>query len=206
MFNMPNEKIIEAYSSGRCPICTLLRQDEFDYLCNWVSISNEKYKNSRMRQGLLKSNGFCNYHFWEFSKISNNYGSAGICVGLIEKIINNLQDQKDFLGVKCPVCIDLKVNESKYIKELVFSLSSPENKTRYAEGWGLCIPHLSKTMAYTKDASLISYLLETEKLQLERVKMNALELIRKEGPPLRWEQTDDEKKSWFRAIEKLVGR
>jgi hypothetical protein len=48
--------------------------------------------------------------------------------------------------------------------------------------------------------------LETEKKQLERVKMDALELIRKKNPPLRWEQTDDEKNSGFRAIEKLVGR
>jgi len=36
--------------------------------------------------------------------------------------------------------------------------------------------------------------------------MNAVELIRKRGLSLRWEQTEDEKNSYFRAVEKLIGK
>jgi hypothetical protein len=203
---MEKEKIIELFSSGRCPICALLRQDEFDYLCHWVGVSDEKYKNSEERKRLLELSGFCNYHFWEYEQVGTKYGSAEICIGLIEKTINNLQDQKSRIGANCPVCNDLKVNESEHIKELAYLLSSSRNRTKYAEGVGLCIPHLIKTLAYTNDDSLTPFLLETAKKQLERVKMNAVELIRKKDAPLRWEQTDDEKNSYFRAIEKLAGR
>jgi len=211
-----NEKIIKAFLGGRCPVCALLRQDEFDYLCHWVGVSGEKYKNSEERNRILRASGFCNYHFWEYERISTHYGIAEICIGLIENIIDNLRNQREKsqllhsqenrIGLNCPVCADLEANELDYLKDLISLLGSHENRIRYTEGWGLCIPHLIKAMAYTNDASLVLFLLETEKKQLERVKMDALELIRKKNPPLRWEQTDDEKNSGFRAIEKLVGR
>jgi len=202
-----NKKIIESFSSGRCPVCALLQEDEYNYLCHWVGASGEKYKYSDERFRLLKLNGFCNYHFWRLERINTYYGSARICVGLIEKIIDDLQNQKDRLGANCPVCEDLKANESEHIKELISLLDSRDNRRRYAEGWGVCIPHLMKALTYTNsDNHLASFLVKTEKKQLERVKVNALELIRKRHSSLRWQQTDDEKNSWFRAIEKLVGR
>ena len=155
---------------------------------------------------LLELSGFCNYHFWEFERLGSHYGSAGISAGLIEKIIDNFWNHENRIGAKCPICEDLKANESEYIKGLIFSLDSHENKIRYTKGWGLCIPHLVKATADTNDASLVSFLFETEKSQLERVKLNSMELIRKKNAPLRWEQTEDEKNSYFRAIEKLIGR
>jgi len=213
---MSNKKTIEAFSSGRCPVCDLLEQDEFDYLCHWVGVSGEKYKNSEERNRVLKLRGFCNYHFWEFEHLNTNYGSAEVCAGLIEQVIENLRNKKEKkllldsqenrIGSNCPLCADLKARESEYFKELASLLGYYENKTRYSKGWGLCIPHLIKAITYTNDDLLISFLLETGEKQLERIKMNAMEFIRKKDSPLRWEQTDDEKKSWFSAIEKLVGR
>jgi hypothetical protein len=70
----------------------------------------------------------------------------------------------------------------------------------------LRVPHLIKTMEYVKDASVKLFLLETEQEQLKKIKNNAAALIRKINPPLRREQNEDEKKSYLRAIEKLVGR
>jgi hypothetical protein len=39
-------RIIESFSSNRCPLCALLRRDEFDNLCHWVVLSVESTKDS----------------------------------------------------------------------------------------------------------------------------------------------------------------
>jgi len=201
-------KILGSFSSGRCPICALLRQDEFDYLCDWVGSSNEKYRNTKRRIRLLKSRGFCNYHFWEFEKISSHYGSAEVSIELIEQLITILRTNEDCRNrhITCLVCSDLKQKESSYLNGLACLLKDDNNRKKYAEGWGLCYPHLLKILNHIKDASITKFLLKTELEQLKRVKSHAMELLRKKEPPLRWEQTDDEKGSYFRAIEKLVGR
>jgi len=209
---MENKKIIESFSSGRCPICALLRQDEFDYICEWVGVSDAKYRKAEKRIGLVKSKGFCNYHFWEFENISRHDGSAEMCLELIEQLITFLQTNKKSTSknykdhIICPVCSGLKEKQHEYLSAMVSSLRMIENRKKYTDGWGLCYPHLFKILSYAKDSSLREFLVDTELAQLKRVKFNAMELVRKKDSPLRWERTDDEKASYFRAIEKLVGR
>lgn len=202
-------KILESLSLGRCPICALLRQDEFDYICEWVGVSDAKYRKAEKRISLVKSKGFCNYHFWEFENISRHDGSAEVCLELIEQLIIFLRGKKSETyksHIICPVCSGLKEKQHEYLNALVSSLRTIENRKKYADGWGLCYPHLLKIFNYVKDTSLREFLLDTELEQLEKVKASAMELVRKKDSPLRWEQTDDEKVSYFRAIEKLVGR
>ena len=220
-----SEKIINAFSSGRCPVCAMLRKDEFDSLCHWVGQSDDKYKGSENRNKLLTSGGFCNYHFWEFQGISTHYGSASIGVELIERLIKILRDhnyenltdafkerKEDFKvwslegDAHCLLCRELKKKEKMYLKELAVILQDDGHKARYSESLGLCIPHFIKIVDYIEDDSLIKFLLETEISQMEKIKANAINLTQKKDPPLCWEQTEDEKKSWFRAIEKIVGR
>jgi len=220
-----SEKVIDAFSSGRCPVCAMLRQDEFDGLCHWVGQSAEQYRGSDERKKLLDCGGFCNYHFWELQGINTNYGSAGFGLELIERLIQVLRNHdyehlidafkernEDFKvwslegNVHCPLCRDLKKKEKNYLRELMVILQDNVHKTKYADGYGLCIPHFVKTMDYIEDDSLIRFLFETEIAQLEKVKIDAANFIQKKEPPLCWQQTEDEKKSWFRAIEKIVGR
>jgi hypothetical protein len=213
---MRKGNILDAFLSGRCPACSLLRQDEFDLLCHWVGVSDEKHRTSNERKKLLKSKGFCNYHFWAFERISGPYGSAEVGMELIEEIIDILQGEEGgnrFLGLlehyrnlDCPLCADMGEIEAAYIKELISLLAFHDNRDKYAAGWGLCLPHLIQTVMQLKDDSIVSFLLETAKERLESVKSNAGDFIRKKAPPLRWEQTKDEENSGFRAIEKLVGR
>jgi len=213
---MRKGNILDAFLSGRCPICSLLRQNEFDLLCRWVGRSGEEDREAKERKELLKANGFCNYHFWEFGQISGQYGGAEICIGLINKYVAILQnEQKEirssgvkthYRGLDCPLCADMRKIETDYIIELISLLDSDENRRKYAAGWGLCIPHLIKTIIEVKDDSLVSFLFEEEKEKMEQLELNAREFVRKRNAPLRWEQTDDEKNSWFRAIENLVGR
>jgi len=213
---MRKGNILDAFLSGRCPICSLLRQNEFDLLCHWVGVSDEKHRTSNERDKLLKSRGFCNYHFWEFERIGGSYGSAEVGMGIIEEIIDILQIEErgnlfssllgHYRNLDCPLCADMGEIEAGYIKELMFLLGFHDNRDKYAAGWGLCFPHLIQIVMQLKDDLIISFLLETAKSKLETVKLNAGEYICKRHPPLSWEQTKDEENSGFRAIEKLVGR
>jgi hypothetical protein len=63
-----------------------------------------------------------------------------------------------------------------------------------------------KVINYIDDISFLKFLFETEIDQLEKVKTDAVGFVAKRYPPLRWEQTDNEESSWFRAIEKIISR
>jgi len=221
-----DERIIESFSSGRCPLCAMLRQDEFDSLCHWVGESAEQYKGSQDRKKLIASGGFCNYHFWEFQRLSTHYGSAGIGLELIDRLAKILRAcdrrrlvdifrkrNEDFKilslegeGADCLLCRDLKKNEQAYLKELTGVLKDSGYQTRYAKGCGLCLPHFIKIIDYVEDDTLLEFLFKAEISQLEKIKSDAMNFIKKRQPPLCWGQTEDEKKSGLKAIEKLVGR
>jgi len=211
---MENKKIADTFLNNRCQICALLQKDEFDIFCKWVGVSDEKFGLTKERARLLKSRGFCNYHFWQLTQINSNDGIAVICDGLIEKIANILRKEKVSRllpalvkyrhGRHCPICDDLKKAEITYIKKFIALLDS--NKSQYEKKYGLCIPHLIQIAAYAKDSSLIRFLLDTEIKQLERLKTNAANFVYKKKKMLRGELTHDEKTSWFFAVEKLAGR
>jgi hypothetical protein len=102
-------------------------------------INDKKYENSDERNRILRMGGFCNYHFWEYQRISTDYGIAEISIGLIDRIIDILQGRRnleDLSARDCPLCVDLKASESKYIKEFIALLGSRENQTKYAKKRG----------------------------------------------------------------------
>jgi len=214
-------KIIEAFYSDGCPLCAMLRRDELDSLYQWVGQSNNNAKNSARIKQLLDAGGFCNYHFWRFQEMCTHYGSANVGAQLIEKLLETLRVDKqihpgnalkhrekvpDAWFAECPLCFELREKEGGYIEELLVILKNQEGRLVYENSCGLCIPHYVKAVNYIDDNSLMSFLYETQIHQLERIKTDAESFISKRYPPKRWNQTEDEKISWFRAIEKIVGR
>jgi hypothetical protein len=214
-------RIIEAFSSDGCPLCAMLRRDELDSLYQWVGQSNNNAKNSARIKRLLDAGGFCNYHFWRFGEMCTHYGSANVGAQLIEKLLETLRADKkihpgnalkrrekisDAWFAECPLCFELREKEDGYIKELLVILKNQEDRLVYENSRGLCIPHYVKALNYIEDDSLINFFYETQIKQLERIKTNAESLISKRNPPKRWNQTEDEKMSYFRAIEKISGR
>jgi len=199
-------KIIKAFSSDGCPLCAILRRDEFESLCQWVGSSTAE--SAMQIKKLTDAGGFCNYHFWRFREIASPYGIANIGSQLIDKLLIALRAHKPghFQFTECPLCLGLRKKESAYLRELLVILKNSKHKSLYEKTCGLCIPHYMKIKDYIDDSLLMNFMYETQVAQLEKVKVDAIGFVNKRQPPMRWEQTEDEKKSWFRAIEKLVGR
>jgi len=210
-------RLKEVLSRNDCPVCSLLSDDEFDLLCEWVGKSGTEDGATEERIRLSDSNGFCNYHFWMFAKISGMYGNAVTSIDQIEKIqhmpgfngkgghvIDLLKEH--FKNIRCPVCADLKDMESAYLEELISLLNEEENKMKYAQGDGLCLPHLMLLSEKKQSGPLFQFLIERGCVQMEKIKADAVNLGSKRHPPLSWEQTKNEKRSGSRAIKKLIGR
>jgi hypothetical protein len=153
--------------------------------------------------------------------MSTHYGSANIGAQLIEKLLEILRTKKqkcpgnslkhrekisDAWFAECPLCFELREKEKEYLGELLVILKNQEGKLVYENSCGLCIPHYMKTIDYVGDDLLMNFLYEMEIHQLEKLKTNASGFVSKRYPPQRWNQTKDEKKAWFRAIEKISGR
>ncbi|MBM4053864.1 MAG: hypothetical protein FJ264_04150 [Planctomycetes bacterium] len=208
-------RIISALSSERCPVCAMLYQDEFDSLCRWAGKSGETYRDSEQRIHLVNAGGFCNYHFWQFQRISSHYGTANVCIVLLVKLIAVLNSVKhkhnlNILSaenvMKCPLCYELKQKEAGYLKELTNILEDDDIKPKYVSGCGACMPHFIRLMDYSDDELLLEFLFDTQITQIARIKSDAEGFIRKMNPSSRWEQTKAEKKSWLLAIEKIAGK
>ena len=214
-------RIIESFSLDGCPLCSMLRRDELDILYRWIGQSNNAAKNSGLIRKILDAGGFCNFHFWRFQEMSTHYASANIGAQLIDKLLEILRTNKqecpgnalkyrektsDAWLAECPLCFELREKESGYLKELLAILKHEENRLRYENSCGLCIPHYVRVIEYIDDDSLMGFLYETQISQLEGIKTNAESFISKRHPSQRWKQTEDEKKVWFQAIEKITGR
>lgn len=140
---------------------------------------------------------------------------------LIEKLLETLKTSKqthpvnalkrrdrvsDAWFAECPLCFELKAIEGRYLEKLTVVLKNNRFKTLYENSCGLCIPHCVKAINYIDDDSLMDFLYEAGINQLKRIKTNADSFISKRYPPQRRQQTEDEKISWFRAVEKIAGR
>ena len=62
-----------AVRSGRCPVCFLLRREEFGELSHWVGGSVDDTEN---RRRLDEAGGFCNGYFWLLTELHSPQSGA----------------------------------------------------------------------------------------------------------------------------------
>ena len=180
----------------------------------WVSEGEEE-----VRKQFYKKKRLCNYHFWKLEKRSTDDTMACMTEFLLEQFLSELKGRdkqqigawiKDQNNVSdknvCPICERLSELERKYIELLVTFIGEKENTILYGKSRGLCVPHFFKIFSFSNDDHIRNLLLDIQKDHINTLLNELKEFIRKKGPSLRWERTDDEKVAYFRAIEKIAGR
>jgi hypothetical protein len=207
------ERFKKAFNSGRCIICHLLREDEFDILCQWVGNRQEE----EFQKILLGRGGFCNYHLWTLEKLCDPLGTAYLTKALLDQFIceadeNRIDEFKNYTKKqynlseknKCPVCDGIAGCEAKHLKNLKEFLRSEQNLELYQKSRGLCIIHFIKLFDFLEDTRLKEKIFSIQKQHIEILLRELEGFIRKQRRTLRWQRTDDEKRAYMRALEKLV--
>ncbi len=204
----------EALHSGRCPVCFLLRQDEFEELRRWVGSGVDDPQN---RHRLDEAGGFCNAHFWLLRELHSPQSGSRVNEYLATRLLDWLRDpdRQDWSAQSvwlrqatalCPLCVRLDACETAHVRAFVAWLSESVAWSEYAESRGLCVPHLLRCQSVIQDPALRQHLHQAQAAQIERLQHEMRELVRKLAAGRRWDASRDEWLAWERATEKFVGR
>jgi hypothetical protein len=204
----------EAVRSDRCPVCFLLRREEFAELSHWVGGDVADPEN---RRRLDEAGGFCNGHFWLLTELHSPQSGALVNDYIAGKLLERLRDpgwqgweaQAAWLrkaAERCPVCARLRACEGAHVREFVGWLREGAAWAEYAQSRGLCLPHLLRCRAVAGDEVFQERLTEAQVAQIERLRGEMRGLVRKLEWGQRWEATRGEWAAYERATEKFVGR
>jgi len=207
-------ELTKAIKSGHCPICALLRDDEFHELCRWVG---DNVADEGNRQRLDTAGGFCNYHFWRLRKIHSPLSGSLVNDFVAAKFLDSLRNSASGNGLahaqwlrnvvkQCPLCAHLQGREVIHLRALANWLNEPPAWQEYENSRGLCLPHLVRLQPLIDKPMLRNQLVCTQIVQVERLRKEMRDFMRQFENGQRWEISHDEWKAWERVIEKLVGR
>ena len=213
------ERIIR--SGAECFLCALEDEIERKYIDTYLS---ELVMDTKAREKLVQSGGFCNHHFYRMLAMatrpdsSDGHGIALITQSIIEKTIQDLQKQRK-LGkenfpqtTECLACTHIDNLMEIYNRKIVelFCSCNEEFLKLFKYSKGLCIPHflsLFTTLENTKcNEDIVKIIFEVEKKNLQRLKLELSEYVKKQS----YEFSNADRKALedvpLRSIQKIVGR
>jgi hypothetical protein len=79
----------KAVHFGRCPVCFLLRRNEFDELSRWVGGDVADQQN---RERLEQAGGFCNSHFWRLNELHSPQSGSVVDDFIATRLFRSLRD------------------------------------------------------------------------------------------------------------------
>jgi hypothetical protein len=188
---MIEDEIIKEMLSipGRCHICECL--DNFE-LASMARVQNQINVDAHMKSELI-SRGFCNHHFWAIASLTSQKTAAAIGIMFLK---NN-----NFSARGCLICDYLIAKESELLEEFMKEVTEAVvNKVQQFER-RLCNPHFSLIMNRL-DANVAEYLSGIQRDHTEKL-VRELKSFEEKS---RFDQSKEEKTSWWRAVENLVGR
>ena len=186
-----------------CLICHVLDKDESDFM---AELQYRTIKEKKVRQDVVSSNGYCNFHFHQMARMASPVGNAVLTKDLIDAEIKEIERGSfgPTLRIDCPVCKYVDEREELYVKEFKALLSEKSFQKEYEATDGLCRIHLRRVLNLLKENELSRFLLTTQLMHMKLLKHELEVFISKIRSTRR--DMGDEKDSWLVAIEKMVGK
>jgi hypothetical protein len=103
----------------------------------------------------------------------------------------------------CLICDHLKTKEAELVNEFVKDAPIATSKDSDQSGRRFCQPHFRLIMKHL-DGEIAVYFSNIQKLHNEQLLMELKSFVEKRNS--RHERDKNEKTSWWRAVEKIVGR
>jgi len=202
-----------ALRGGRCPICSVLKTEEFDLLCKWVGWTDPEKQDAQT--GLKFPAIFCNQHFWELAEVNTSQGNAAVGLKLLQGAAELLGDHAAFsqgisgalshLRLACPLCSPLVKRDGELVQIICEWLQTAPDKELLLGSRGLCLPHTSRCYRNLQDPASKQALLMSLQQQIRQLIQELESYLVKRIPALRPQRTPDEERAPLRGIEKLVG-
>ena len=210
-------------SGAECFLRALEDEVERKYIETYLS---ELVMDSKAREKLVESMGFCNHHFYRMlitaikPESSDGHGIALIAQSIIEKLLQDLHEQRKnrkeaFIQTAgCPACTHLASLMEIYSKKIVELLSSRNEEflKLLKDSKGLCIPHfmslletLEETM-HNQSQDMVDAIFEVEEKNFRRLKSELSEYIRRQSYEFSNEDRRAVEDVLLRSIQKIVGR
>jgi len=214
-------------SNEECFLCALENRIESRYMDTYLS---ELVMDVSSRERIIKSRGFCNYHFYKLLitavklESSDGHGIALINESIVDKLIQDLHKQKSHhiddphellvTENKCPACVHLAEFSRMYVEKIVELLSSDSEEflKLLNESKGFCIPHFVTLVQVAKDVEpsqnqkIIKSLIEIEEKNLRRLNLELAEYIKRQS----YEFSEKDRSAVAdivpRSVEKIAGR
>ena len=195
--------LIEAFRYRGCPICQILDQDEYDFMCQW---QHRTFMEEKTREDLVSAKGYCNFHFYEMARLTSPLVNAVVVKDLIDKEVEEIE--KGAIPspgkIDCPVCRYVGQKEEVYLREFTTLLQDDAIQKKYEGTDGLCRVHMKKILYPLEGNELGQFVLRTQLSQLKNLKEELQNFISKGGRGSR--EMGREKNSWWIAVKKMVGK
>ena len=186
-----------------CILCYVLDKDETDFM---VRLQYRIAKEEKVRQELVTSNGFCNFHFYQMTRLTSPKVIAFLTKDLIRGEIKKIENGSfgSMEEVDCAVCGYVREREDYYLKEFKALLPEKSFQKEYEITDGLCRIHLMRVMDSLNENDLRQFLLTTQTIHLKLLRVELETFISKVGSTFR--NMGEEKNSWFIAAQNWAGK
>ena len=190
---MDEEAIVREIISipHRCCICDGLERIEFDYMSE---IQYQVTRNNNVKSDFVKK-GYCNHHFWRIASLTTPEAVASMGAMLIEN--------HSFSPNSCLVCEHLKAKEIEFLNEFKKDITDTAFGNSEQSERRLCQPHFTLIIKQLK-GEIAEYFSSIQKFHNDQLLKELKSFVEKRNS--RHERDKNEKTSWWRAVEKIVGR
>lgn len=197
-------ELLDAMEERGCPVCSLLETYTDKYIENLLY---ENVNDVNLRAKLISAGGFCREHSKKILRFGYKGYALGIsimCKDIIDAYYEALNTQGKLSSSKrCLICEVVGEVENRLLEELIRNIKGQEFYKAYRDSDGLCISHLSRLLALSRDREVSDIFLELTASKLKALSDQLSEFIRKQDYRFKEEPIGIEGDSWIRAIEIL---
>lgn len=222
----PFFELVDALGMAGCPVCRLVYRNTNRYL---DSILYESVLDPALREKLVRSHGFCAEHVEMLSsKPGRSLGVALIYETLLRRLTGTLDQGRLERGslrerlrgaalqgralalrlapkAPCPACGIREQTAKDYLELLIAYLDDAHLYEAYAEGEGLCLPHLAQAVELVGDEASLNLLLLPQAARYRLLLEDLAEFIRKADHRFRDEELGPEGDVWLRVMNAITG-
>jgi len=209
--------LMDACSQPGCPLCTVTQAAVERYISG---LFYESILDPISRRKLRNSLGLCQKHARLVldAGLSDALGLAILYEDLVGKVLELLpvatnstritkKEAIRFLepAKPCPACIQEKETSRRFSSALGEASHQGGFQQAFRKSDSLCLPHLREAIEYTSNQHSLRALLDSQSEKITGLRQQLAEFIRKNDYRFRDEAFGEERDSYRRAIEMIVG-